>query len=138
MRPDHADDGRRRKRYGHGAEKVAPQELPRTKGRVFPDRVNRILEDRGFHPFAESACEKFYAVRGWPSVAPRVYFRTLLVGDFEDLTSERGGAWRCADSKNCRPQTKEKLREAIRQDADHPMAPTRSKGRLPPRSAVPD
>ena len=31
-------------------------------------------------------------------MAPGVYFRMLLVGYFEGLASERGIAWRCADS----------------------------------------
>lgn len=35
---------------------------------------------------------------GRPSIAPGVYFRMLLVGYFEGLDSERGIAWRCADS----------------------------------------
>ena len=54
-----SDTGIGRKKRRQAPLWVAPQELPRTKGRVFSDRVNRILEDRGFHPFAESACEKF-------------------------------------------------------------------------------
>ena len=81
---------------------VATEELPRTKGHVFYDRVNRILEADGFDRFAESVCEKFYGRRGRPSVAPGVYFRMLLVGYFEGLTSERGIAWRCADSLSLR------------------------------------
>ena len=35
---------------------------------------------------------------GRPGVVPGVYFRMLLVGYFEGLDSERGIAWRCADS----------------------------------------
>jgi len=35
---------------------------------------------------------------GRPSIAPGVYFRMLLVGYFEGIDSERGIAWRCADS----------------------------------------
>lgn len=81
---------------------VATQELPRTKGHVFYDRVNRILDKHGFDAFAEAACEKFYAVRGRPSVAPGIYFRMLLVGYFEGIASERGIAWRCADSLSLR------------------------------------
>ena len=81
---------------------VATEELPRTKGHVFYDRVNRILEADGFDRFAESVCEKFYGRRGRPSVAPGVYFRMLLVGYFEGLTSERGIAWRCANSLSVR------------------------------------
>ena len=39
---------------------------------------------------------------GRPSVAPGVYFRLLLVGYFEGLDSERGIAWRAADSLGLR------------------------------------
>ena len=92
----------RRKRGRQESLWVATQELPRTKGHVFYDRVNRILDEEGFDRFAEGACEKFYAVRGRPSVAPGVYFRMLLIGYFEGLSSERGIAWRCGDSLSLR------------------------------------
>ena len=35
---------------------------------------------------------------GRPSLTPGVYFRALLVGYFEGIDSERGIAWRLADS----------------------------------------
>ena len=35
---------------------------------------------------------------GRPSLPPGRYFRLLLVGSFEGLDSERGIAWRAADS----------------------------------------
>ena len=35
---------------------------------------------------------------GRPSIVPGVYFRMLMVGYFEGIDSERGIAWRCADS----------------------------------------
>ena len=35
---------------------------------------------------------------GRPSLAPGRYFRLLLVGYFEGIDSERGIAWRAADS----------------------------------------
>ena len=35
---------------------------------------------------------------GRPSIAPGVYFRMMLIGYFEGIDSERGIAWRCADS----------------------------------------
>ena len=37
-----------------------------------------------------------------PSIPPGVYFRMLLVGYFEGLDSQRGIAWRCADSLSLR------------------------------------
>ncbi len=39
---------------------------------------------------------------GRPSLAPGVYFRLLLIGYFEGLDSERGMAWRAADSLGLR------------------------------------
>jgi transposase len=82
---------------------IAAQELPRTGGHAFYERVNRILNGNRFDEFAEKACAKFYApVMGRPGLAPGVYFRMQLVGYFEGLDSERGIAWRCADSLSLR------------------------------------
>src|ERR1700723_1547050 len=67
-------------------------------GHPFYERWNRILSKRGFDAFAESACASFYAKTGRPGLAPGVYFRALLVGYFEGIDSERGIAWRTADS----------------------------------------
>ena len=67
-------------------------------GHPFYERLNRLLRKRGFDAFAESACESFYARTGRPGLAPGVYFRALLVGYFEGIDSERGIAWRTADS----------------------------------------
>ena len=47
----------------------------------------------------EERCRKFYADKlGRPSLPPAIYFRMLLVGYFEAIDSERGIAWRVADS----------------------------------------
>jgi transposase len=67
-------------------------------GHPFYERLNRLLGKRGFDAFAESACESFYANTGRPGLAPGVYFRALMVGYFEGIDSERGIAWRTADS----------------------------------------
>ena len=52
----------------------------------------------------EALCRKFYkkSPYGRPSLAPGVYFRALLIGYFEGLDSERGIAWRAADSLSLR------------------------------------
>ena len=43
-----------------------------------------------------------YASRlGRPSLRPGRYFRLLFIGYFEGLSSERGIAWRVADSLSC-------------------------------------
>jgi transposase len=67
-------------------------------GHPFYERLNRLLSKRGFDAFAESACEPFYAKVGRPGLPPGIYFRALLVGYFEGIDSERGIAWRTADS----------------------------------------
>jgi transposase len=67
-------------------------------GHPFYERLNQLLSKRGFDEFAESSCHKFYAKVGRPGLAPGVYFRALLVGYFEGIDSERGIAWRTADS----------------------------------------
>jgi transposase len=64
----------------------------------FYERLNRLLDKRGFDAFAEEACGSFYAKVGRPGLAPGVYFRALLVGYFEGIDSERGIAWRTSDS----------------------------------------
>ena len=44
----------------------------------------------------------FYSEIGRPSVDPELMLRMLLVGYFENLDSQRGIAWRCADSLSLR------------------------------------
>ena len=78
---------------------IAHTELPRTAGHPFYERLNQLLEERGFDEFVESQCERFYAeTMGRPSLTPGRYFRLLLIGYFEGLDGERGIAWRAADS----------------------------------------
>jgi transposase len=70
---------------------------------VFYDQVNKTLAKHGFDKFAEKACEPFYAeTMGRPGLAPGIYFRMQLIGYFEGIDSERGMAWRCADSLSLR------------------------------------
>src|SRR3954454_10663341 len=65
----------------------------------FYSRLNQVLDEAGFDDFAEARCAKFYAsVMGRPGLAPGVYFRSLFVGYFEGIDSERGIAWRAGDS----------------------------------------
>ena len=78
---------------------VPTGELPQAPGHPFYERLNKILEGRGFDRFVEERCRKFYADKlGRPSLPPAIYFRMLLVGYFEGIDSERGIAWRVADS----------------------------------------
>ena len=78
---------------------IPTTELPVSPGHPFYVRLNEILDTAGFDRFVEEQCRPFYApVMGRPSLAPGRYFRLLLVGYFEGLDSERGIAWRAADS----------------------------------------
>ena len=82
---------------------VETADLPRSAGHPFYQRLNEVLADHGFDAFVEGLCQPFYAeVMGRPSLAPGAYFRLLLVGFFEGLDSERGIAWRTADSISLR------------------------------------
>jgi transposase len=78
---------------------IPTTELPVSPGHPFYVRLNEILDAAGFDRFVEEQCRPFYApVMGRPSLAPGRYFRLLLIGYFEGLDSERGIAWRAADS----------------------------------------
>jgi len=78
---------------------VSATDLPVSPGHPFYARLNAILDEAGFDRFAEEQCRPFYAaVMGRPSLPPGRYFRLLLLGYFEGLDSERGIAWRAADS----------------------------------------
>jgi len=62
-----------------------------------------VLAGWKFDSFVEGLCAKFYEEKiGHPSLAPGKYFRLLLIGYFEGIDSERGIAWRCADSLSLR------------------------------------
>lgn len=78
---------------------IAASELPASPGHPFYARLNAVLDANGFDRFAEDRCQQFYApVMGRPGLPPGQYFRLLLVGYFEGIDSERGIAWRAADS----------------------------------------
>src|SRR3990170_5010541 len=81
---------------------VATQDLPKSPGHPFYEKLNKILAEAGFDRLVEELCEPYYAKAGRPSVPPGVYFRMLLVGYFEGIDSQRGIAWRCADSLSLR------------------------------------
>jgi transposase len=78
---------------------IATSDLARSPGHPFYERLNRLLGEHGFDAFVESQCRRFYAERmGRPSLPPVAYFRLMLIGYFEGIDSERGIAWRVADS----------------------------------------
>ncbi len=82
---------------------IATSELPTAPGHVFYDKLNALLAEAGFDRHVEDLCQPYYADgKGRDSIPPGIYFRMLLVGYFEGLDSQRGIAWRCADSLSLR------------------------------------
>ena len=80
-----------------------PYHQMRSAGHPFYQALDAILRDAGFDKYAEKLCSRFYhPVTGRPGLAPGNYFRSLLVGYFEGIDSERGIAWRLADSLSLR------------------------------------
>ena len=79
---------------------VATDRVARSPGHPFYTRLNEVLKSASFDRQVEELCASFYSSdkRGRPSLPPGVYFRMQLIGYFEGLDSERGIAWRCADS----------------------------------------
>jgi transposase len=80
---------------------LATADLPQSPGHPFYQKLNELLAEAGFDPYVEELCQPYYAEgKGRPSIPPGVYFRMLLVGYFEGIASQRGIAWRCADSRS--------------------------------------
>src|SRR6516162_7683662 len=96
--------GTRRKRERQQDLWIATNDVVETPANAFYDRLNQILDEHKFDAKVERLCQKFYkkSPYGRPSMAPGVYFRSLLIGYFEGLDSERGIAWRTADSLSLR------------------------------------
>jgi hypothetical protein len=95
--------GKRRERQE--ALFITADELPKSSGHPFYRTLNQLLAEAEFDRWIERRCERYYATeekRGQPSIPPGVYFRMLLVGYFEGIDSQRGIAWRCADSLSLR------------------------------------
>ncbi len=82
---------------------IATSAIVQTPGHAFYDRLEQVLRAHRFDARVEHLCRRYYRGRkGRPSLAPGVYFRLLLIGYFEGLDSERGIAWRVADSLSLR------------------------------------
>jgi transposase len=71
-------------------------------GHPFYAKLNQVLAEAGFDDFVEKLCAPYYKEGGRPGIPPGVYFRMVLIGYFEGLDSQRGIAWRCADSLGLR------------------------------------
>ncbi len=71
-------------------------------GHPFYTKLNAVLAEAAFDEFVEKLCAPSYKEGGRPGIPPGVYFRMLFIGYFEGLDSQRGIAWRCADSLGLR------------------------------------
>jgi len=95
--------GTRRHRQRQEELWLTHSELATSPGHPFYRRLNGLLDAEKFDEFAERECARFYADKnGRPSLTPGIYFRCLMIGYFEGLDSERGIAWRVADSLGLR------------------------------------
>jgi transposase len=95
---------------------------------VFYEKLNALLNEAGFDRWIEELCQPYYhRQQGRPGIPPGVYFRMLLVGYFEGIGSQRGIAWRCADSLSLRRFLGVPLSEST---PDHSSL-TRVRDRLP-------
>lgn len=107
---------------------VATTSLPKSVGHVFYRKLNRLLAEADFDRAVEKMCEPYYhASLGRPSIPPGVYFRMLLVGYYEGIGSQRGIAWRCADSLSLR----EFLGIPLTEETPDHSSLTRVRDRLP-------
>jgi transposase len=95
--------GTRRNREHQQELWIAASDVVRTPANAFYDRLNQILDQHRFDQHVEHLCRRYYkGPYGRPSLSPGVYFRMLMIGYFEGLDSERGIAWRVADSLSLR------------------------------------
>jgi len=89
----------KRKRKRQETLWIPTNEIPNAPAHPFYRSLNTVLTKHDFDDYVEDICARFYAPKmGRPGLAPGIYFRMLLVGYFEGLDSERGIAWRAADS----------------------------------------
>ena len=121
--------GKRRQRQE--ALFLSAADLPKSAGHPFYQKLNQLLAEARFDEWIERRCDRYYAQeekRGQPSIPPGQYFRMLLVGYFENLDSQRGIAWRCADSFSLR----EFLGVPLHQSTPDHSTLTNTRKRLPP------
>jgi transposase len=107
---------------------VATSDLPKSIGHIFYEKLNQLLAEAGFDRWVEELCAPHYSgQQGRPGIPPGVYFRMLLVGYFEGIGSQRGIAWRCADSLSLRKF----LGVPLNEDTPEHSSLTRVRDRLP-------
>jgi transposase len=106
---------------------IAADAVARSPRHVFYEKLNRLLAQAEFDAWVEALCRPYYAAEGRRSIPPGVYFRMLLIGYFEGIDSQRGIAWRCADSLSL----KEFLGYSLTERAPDHSSLTKIRQRLP-------
>jgi transposase len=77
---------------------IPTAQLAQGPGHPFYSKLNAVLAEAGFDEYVENLCAPSYKDGGRPGIPPGLYFRMLFIGYFEGIDSQRGIAWRCADS----------------------------------------
>ena len=90
----------RRRRERQETFWVATDRLGSGPRNAFYDRLNQLLDEIDFDRKLERAAEPYYQSTGRRGLAPGVYFRMIFIGYFEDISSQRGIAWRCEASRS--------------------------------------
>jgi len=112
---------------GQGEMWIASEQIARSPGHPFYAKLNQVLREEEFDRRLEELCAPYYQDGGRPSIPLGQYVRMLLIGYFEGIDSQRGIAWRCADSLSLR----EFLGLALTDSAPHHSSLTRIRQRLP-------
>jgi hypothetical protein len=79
---------------------VAADKLGSGPSNAFCDQLYQLLDGIDFDRKLEKAAEPFYEKTGRKGLPPGVYFRMIFIGYFEDISSQRGIAWRCEDRRS--------------------------------------
>src|ERR1039458_4788795 len=92
---------------------IAADQVVATAQTGFYAKLEDTLESFGFSAKVRALCQPAYDKSGVgrPGIDPVVYLKMIMVGFFEDLSSERAIAARCADSMSIRAFLKYELNE---------------------------
>jgi transposase len=90
----------RKKKHETESLWIATQELALPTTSTFYGKLEEVLETIKFGDQMRHLCAPYYSQEdaGRPPIDPEVYFKMLMIGFFENISSERGIAFRCADS----------------------------------------
>jgi transposase len=81
---------------------ISTASIPTTGAHPFYKQLNEVLAKHGFDKYVDDLAAPFYKDGGRPGIPVGDYFRMMMIGFFEAIGSERGLAWRVADSLSLR------------------------------------